>query len=129
PFFAKNVVEGFVPWRPRWVLVAFWPLTIVHGALAIASKLEWLWMADLPLLALSGLFLFRNWPRKPAPPLLRVLFYGYAWLPLAMALYVAQSLAALTTGAVVLGRAPAHALFVGFFGSLLVAMVTRVTQG
>jgi uncharacterized protein involved in response to NO len=29
----------------------------------------------------------------------------------------------------VLGRAPAHALFVGFFGSLLVAMVTRVTQG
>ncbi|MEJ7806962.1 MAG: NnrS family protein, partial [Telluria sp.] len=29
----------------------------------------------------------------------------------------------------VFGRAPAHALFVGFFGSLLVAMVTRVTQG
>ena len=28
-----------------------------------------------------------------------------------------------------LGRAPAHALFIGFFGSLLVAMVTRVTQG
>ena len=26
-------------------------------------------------------------------------------------------------------RAPAHALFVGYFGSLLVAMVTRVTQG
>ena len=28
-----------------------------------------------------------------------------------------------------LGRAPAHALFVGFFGSVLVSMVTRVTQG
>ena len=28
-----------------------------------------------------------------------------------------------------LGRAPMHALFIGFFGSLLVAMVTRVTQG
>src|SRR3546814_9781155 len=28
-----------------------------------------------------------------------------------------------------LGRGPAHALFVGFFGSVLVAMVTRVTQG
>ena len=27
------------------------------------------------------------------------------------------------------GRAPAHALYIGFFGSLLVAMVTRVTQG
>jgi uncharacterized protein involved in response to NO len=28
-----------------------------------------------------------------------------------------------------LGRAPAHALFIGFFGSVLIAMVTRVTQG
>ena len=34
-----------------------------------------------------------------------------------------------STGEFLLGRAPAHALFVGFFGSLLVAMVTRVTQG
>ena len=34
-----------------------------------------------------------------------------------------------STGVFVLGRAPAHALFVGFFGSVLVAMVTRVTQG
>ena len=33
------------------------------------------------------------------------------------------------TGVFELGRAPAHALFVGFFGSLLIAMVTRVTQG
>jgi uncharacterized protein involved in response to NO len=33
------------------------------------------------------------------------------------------------TGEFLLGRAPAHALFIGFFGSLLVAMVTRVTQG
>ncbi len=35
----------------------------------------------------------------------------------------------LINGEFMLGRAPAHALFVGFFGSLLVAMVTRVTQG
>ena len=33
------------------------------------------------------------------------------------------------SGEFLLGRAPAHALFIGFFGSLLVAMVTRVTQG
>ena len=59
--------------------------------------------------------------------MLRVLFLGYAWLPLAMALYAAQSLLR-SDGIDMLGRAPAHALFVGFFGSLLVAMVTRVTQ-
>jgi uncharacterized protein involved in response to NO len=62
------------------------------------------------------------------PRLLRVLFLGYAWLPVAMALYAAQSLSRFG-GIDLLGRAPAHALFVGFFGSLLVAMVTRVTQG
>lgn len=129
PFFARNVVEGYVPWRPRWVLVAFWPFALLHLGLEIASELAWLWVADLPLLSLSLLFLWRNWPRKKAPPLLRVLFYGYVWLPVAMALYLAQSIKVLLTGAALLGRAPAHALFVGFFGSLLVAMVTRVTQG
>jgi len=63
------------------------------------------------------------------PALLRVLFIGFAWLPIAFALYSTQSVWYLTTGAFILGRAPAHALFIGFFGSLLVAMVTRVTQG
>ena len=46
-----------------------------------------------------------------------------------MLLYAGQSLTLLLTDAAVLGRAPAHALYVGYFGSLLVAMVTRVTQG
>jgi uncharacterized protein involved in response to NO len=63
------------------------------------------------------------------PPLLRMLFVGYAWLPLAMALFALQSAWYVMTGNFALGRAPSHALFVGFFGSLLVAMVTRVTQG
>jgi uncharacterized protein involved in response to NO len=61
--------------------------------------------------------------------LLRVLFLGFAWLPIAMALYAIQSLWYAVDGNFILGRAPAHALFIGFFGSLLVAMVTRVTQG
>jgi uncharacterized protein involved in response to NO len=54
---------------------------------------------------------------------------GLAWLPFAFALYTAQSIAFALWGESILGKAPAHALFVGFFGSILVAMVTRVTQG
>lgn len=49
--------------------------------------------------------------------------------PCTRARYTSQSLCYATAGDFVLGRAPAHALFVGFFGSLLMAMVTRVTQG
>ncbi len=48
---------------------------------------------------------------------------------MAIALYAFQSIAYEVTGSFLLGRAPAHALFIGFFGSVLVAMVTRVTQG
>ena len=62
-------------------------------------------------------------------PLLAVLFIGTLWLPVTFALYTAQSLVFAFDGGFILGRAPMHALFVGFFGSLLVAMVTRVTQG
>lgn len=129
PFFAGNVVKGYVPYRPLWILVAFWPLTLGHLALDLLGLPAWLFVVDLPLLALSAYFLYRNWPRAKAPPLLWVLFYASLWLPISMALFSAQSLWALQTGALILGRAPAHALFVGFFGGLLVAMVTRVTQG
>ena len=129
PFFAGNMVPGYQPWRPLWVLAAFWPLALLHLALELVHGYQWLWLADLPLLALAAGWLWRNWPRGPAPSLLRVLFLGYAWLPVALALYVAQSTTYALHGDFVLGRAPAHAMFIGFFGSLLVAMVTRVTQG
>ena len=129
PFFAGNVVAGYAPWRPMWLLAASWPLWLAHVALELTHLHRWLWLVDAPLLALSALALWRWWPRSPAPALLRVLFAGYAWLPVAMALYLAQSAWFFATGEFALGRAPVHALSVGFFGSLLVAMVTRVTQG
>ena len=71
-----------------------------------------------------------KWPRGlTMPALLNVLMLGFAWLPVAALLYSVQSLWLLQGGEFILGRAPAHALFIGFFGSLLVAMVTRVSQG
>ena len=129
PFFAGNVVAGYKPWRPLPWLAAVWAFALLHLALDLAQAQAWLWLADVPLLALALTWCLRTWPRGPAPPLLRVLFVGAAWLPVAMALYAGQSLWLLLEGQWVLDRAPAHALFVGFFGSLLVAMVTRVTQG
>jgi uncharacterized protein involved in response to NO len=129
PFFAGNVVPGYKAWRTLWPLAVFWVLAIAHLGLELAHAYAWLWLADLPLLVLCGYWLWRNAPRGPAPALLRVLFLGYAWLPIALLLFATQSLWFLSTGDFLLGRAPAHALFIGFFGGLLVAMVTRVTQG
>lgn len=129
PFFAGNVVPGYVPWRPLWLLGAVLALSLAHLVLELAHAYGWLWVTDLPLLALLAFTTWTWWPRGDAPGLLTVLFAGLAWLPLALALYAFQSLAYQATGEFLLGRAPAHALFVGFFGSVLIAMVTRVTQG
>lgn len=129
PFFAGNAVTGYRPWRPLWLLAACWPLALAHVALDGFGLARWLWLVDVPFAALAGVWLWKIWPRGAAPALLRVLFVGFAWLPLALALFAAQSLALALFDVAILGRAPAHALYVGFFGSLLVAMVTRVTQG
>lgn len=129
PFFAGNVVPGYRAWRPMWLLAAQWPLWLGHALLEIFSLPQWLWLVDAPLLALALLCLWKWWPRGRAPGILQVLFLGYAWLPVALALYLAQSLWLQFDGALILGKAPLHALTIGVFGSLLVAMVTRVSQG
>ena len=129
PFFAGIVVRGYDGWRSLSWLAAMWVFMPIHLLLELSHASNWLWLADLPLAALAGYWLWRNWPRAAAPALLRVLFLGFAWLPVAMLLYATQSLLAQFADAHLLGRAPAHALYIGFFGSLLVAMVTRVTQG
>lgn len=130
PFFTQCVHRDYRMVRPIAALVAIWALSLAHLALELAHAYAWLWLADLPLAALSAWLSWRWWPRgRPMPALLRVLHLGFAWLPLAMLLYATQSALFALTGEFAFGRAPTHALFIGFFGSLLVAMVTRVTQG
>ncbi len=129
PFFAGNAVPGYVAWRPMWLLGVTWGLALAHLARELAHAYAWLWVVDLPMLVLSLFALWRWWPRGRAPGLLVVLFVGLLWWPVTFALFSLQSLLYLATDAFLLGRAPAHALFIGLFGSVLVAMVTRVTNG
>lgn len=129
PFFASGVVSGYIPWRPNHLLASAWLLIGLHLGFELLHAYRWLWLPDLGLLALSLTLCWRWWPRAPMPGLLRALFLGLAWLPIAFSLYATQSIIYLVTGSFQLGRAPAHALFIGFFGSVLVAMVTRVTRG
>ncbi|HET6604565.1 MAG TPA: NnrS family protein [Xanthomonadaceae bacterium] len=129
PFFASCVIPGYRVVRPMPALALFWAAAFGHVVLELAHAYAWMWLPDLALLALGAWLLWHWWPRAPMPGLLAALFLGFAWLPAAMALYAAQSLWFAATGEFILGRAPLHALAIGFFGSLLVAMVTRVTLG
>jgi uncharacterized protein involved in response to NO len=129
-FFAGAVIAGYRATRPMWTLGAFWALALGHVWLELRHAYSMLWLTAMPMTLLTGWLLRHWWPRAVAmPALLRVLFVGFAWLPIAFALYGVQSAWYAATGEFTLDRAPAHALFIGYFGSLLVAMVTRVTQG
>jgi uncharacterized protein involved in response to NO len=131
PFFSASVVgPSYRVVRPAWSLALAGALLIAHLALELAHRFEWLWLADVPLaLCFLGHWIaWQPWKcRKPG--LLAALHLAFAWLPVAFFLFAAQSLMLFADGAFRLGRAPVHALTVGFFGSMLVAMVTRVTHG
>jgi len=123
PFFAGNVVAGYVRWRPDWLLAALWGLLVLRLGSELAGLEAGRALANLGLAGLTATMAWKWWPRAPAPGLLNVLVWGFAWAPTGFAL------AALAAAGVPLGRAPDHALMIGLAGSLLVAMVTRVTQG
>jgi uncharacterized protein involved in response to NO len=130
PFFAGTALPGYTVFRPMWSLALIWLLSMLHLGMELTHAKAWLWLSNLPLAAVSSWLLWRWWPHaRVMPALLKVLIIGFAWLPIAALLYSVQSLWQLHSDELILGRAPAHALYIGFFGSLLVAMVTRVTQG
>ena len=130
PFFSGNVARGYVVIRPRWSLPLVWLLLLAHLLLDWRGAPGWLWLADIPLALVFGWHALAWQPWKAMRPgVLAVLHLAFAWLPLAFVLYAVQDVIYVASGRLVLGRAPLHALAIGFFGSMLVAMVTRVTQG
>jgi uncharacterized protein involved in response to NO len=95
-----------------------------------AGMLSLLPVADAALFVLTALCAWR-WTSLKARgnPLLWSLYAGYVWLPIAVLLQTVRDAGFLLTGDWALGRAPVHALGMGFFGGMVVAMVTRVTMG
>ena len=130
PFFSQNVVPGYVAWRPIWVLVAVVGLAWLRLLLGTAGALDALAVVDAALFVLTATCAVR-WTsfRARGNPLLWTLYAGFAWLPIAMLLQTIRDASFTLGGDWALGRAPIHALGIGFFGGMLVAMVTRVTMG
>lgn len=130
PFFTGNMVKGYEVIRPDWSMPVVWALLLAHLLLDWRGVLDWLWVVDIPLALVFAWHSLRWQPWKAMRPgILAVLHLAFAWLPVAFALFAIQDVVHVLSGQLVLGRAPLHALGIGFFGSMLVAMVTRVTQG
>lgn len=130
PFFSGAVIPNYIVIRPDWAL---WAMTIggmAHGGLEIAELTQWTWIIDLPIAAIA-LWLSYQWSiRKTLKVyILAMLHVSFAWVGIALLLFGIQSLAQLAGAGLLLGRGPLHALTIGYFASMLVAMSTRVTLG
>ena len=138
PFFTSSAVPMVKAWRPFWVLwfllatavmelLAVWldVLVVTHPAVMLVR--------GLAELASGGVVLWLGvaWGlvQSLRIRLLAMLHLGFVWLGLSMLLAGASQLLGLFGGAPVLGLGALHALTMGFLGSTLLAMVTRVACG
>lgn len=130
PWFTSRVLDNYVmirPYRPLWLMLA---ACLSHGALEVAGRPEWTWPADLALAVLAIRFT-RQWgiTRTFHVRLLAMLHIGFVWAALGFALFAADGLLRGLVPGGGLGLAPLHALAIGFFATMLVAMAARVSLG
>lgn len=140
PFFTASALPGVEAWRPNavlglmlaallaelpFVLAELWWWPLAPAARALQAVLE-------AAAALMLLWLALRWGllQSLKVRLLAMLHLGFVWLGLAFALAAAShGLMAWRGPATSLGLAPLHALTMGYLGSTLLAMATRVAAG
>ena len=130
PFFSSRVLDNYEMVRPFWMLWLMLAGIVTHGCLQWLELFAYLWIVDFPLAACAA-YLSYHWGfmRSFQVSLLAVLHVSFAWLGVSMALYAVQSLIYLLSGSLLLGLAPLHALGIGFFAGMVLAMASRVTLG
>lgn len=139
PFFSAAALPGDGAWRSRAVLVALAAFVAVQAPFAAAEALGTFspalafvqgaieWLGALLLFWLSLRWGLRQ---SLAIRLLAMLHMGFFWLAVSFALGgVSQLLRAFSDGSLSLGLAPVHAFTMGYLGSTLLAMATRVACG
>lgn len=141
PFFTASAVPSVQVWRPRVLLGIFAVLIAAQAPFAAGDALSaTTWSAAaLALRAsveLAGgallLWLALRWGlvQSLTIRLLAMLHMGFFWLGVAFTLGgVSHALMAASGGTVSLGLAPLHAFTMGYLGSTLIAMATRVVCG
>lgn len=141
PFFTSGVLPMIEVWRPFWVLwlmvgvaafevVALWVDFAAPGPRAWPA---WTVLAIVVEAAAGGVLLrlavVWGLVQSLKIRLLAMLHVGFVWFGVAL-LYSALSQALwLATGRPLLGLGALHALAMGFLGSTMLAMVTRVSCG
>jgi uncharacterized protein involved in response to NO len=140
PFFTAAALPALDAWRPLWLLVVFVAVLGIEAAVAMVEALWWplpfaLRAAQVAVEAPAALLLLVlavRWGlvQSLKVRLLAMLHVGFVWLGLALALSaISHALLLASGGERSLGLAPLHAYTMGYLGSTLLAMVTRVSAG
>lgn len=146
PFFTSSAVPMIDVWRPFWVLwMLLGAVALELAALWVPLVMSWMdepagrggraWMLGLGLMQLAAgsviLWLAFVWGlvQSLSIRLLAMLHLGFLWLGVSFVLAGVSQLLGLRLGTPVLGLGALHALTMGCLGSLMLAMVTRVSCG
>lgn len=139
PFFTSGVLPMVEVWRPFWVLwwmLAAVVLEIVSVWLMVAGWGEgpvWRVLRGTLELGIGGVLVWLAWVwglvQSLKIRLLAMLHVGFVWFGLSLLLSGAAQWLLAAGGAPTLGLGALHALTMGFLGSTLLAMVTRVACG
>ncbi|MDP2262127.1 MAG: NnrS family protein [Hydrogenophaga sp.] len=147
PFFTSTAVPMHDAWRPFWVLwVLLGAVALEVAAVWMPMLMEWIgggsagrgaraWMLGLGLAELAAgsviLWLAFVWGlvQSLSIRLLAMLHLGFLWLGVSFVLAGVSQLLGMRLGTPVLGLGALHALTMGCLGSLMLAMVTRVSCG
>ena len=130
PYFSSCVLPHYQVVQPAWSLPLMGISVIGHLFLEMQGLFAWRFIFDIPLMLLAFHHSFCwNLKRSLTIRLLAMLHIAFLWLGIALLLYNIQSIVLLWSGQFLLGRAPLHALTIGFITSLIIGMSSRVILG
>lgn len=138
PFFTSSALPMVKAWRPFWVLGLLLGLCAFEAAsvwvdVLFGGKAAWAALHGVVQLLAAAILIWLVFAwglvQSLKVRLVAMLHLGFLWLGLGFALSGASHLAAAVTGTALLPLAGLHAITMGGLGSLMVAMVTRVSCG
>lgn len=140
PFFGASAVPFLDAWRPLWLLWTMVGMFCLEAALGVAALcwwplpnvVQWSQAALEAAFSLLLLVLALRWSLVQSLKirLLAMLHGGFVWLGIAFALNaLSHTMMVLTAGELSLGLAPLHAMTMGYLGTTMFAMTTRISSG
>ncbi|WP_298825696.1 NnrS family protein [uncultured Piscinibacter sp.] len=140
PFLGESASPALAAWRPQWLLWTLLALCAAQWPFALADLWWWpqpgAWRAlQIVADAAGALLVFAlawRWVRVQGmrTRMIAMLHVGFVWLGVSFALSaLSQALLWASGGTQALGLAAPHAFTIGFLGSTMLAMTSRIASG